>query len=125
MKTLFLLFITCVFTFKVYAEENIILMADQAQEFSLDIGNSMANLAEEFKARSSNACELYQKLQYKLTHTKVIGDFKNSKRLQYRIDWYKNPEVDLFKICSPNFYSDIEYGFLMLHSRSMKRMRFN
>ena len=103
----------------------IISNAAEAREFAHGIGSKMYQLAEAFQSRESSACELYKSLQYSLTHTTVKGNFQDSARLQYRINWYKDPEVDLYKICIPNFYSDVEYKFLMVHAKSMSNMQFD
>jgi len=121
MKLLFALFLSLtIFCTKSYSQ-NIILQNEREAKFFTDLlSREMKELATAYFEHDSKACDLYNKFHHKLSTTIVEGSYFNSARLTFRINWYKNPEVNLFEICTkPKTYTANIYDFLILHSNSL------
>jgi hypothetical protein len=126
IKFVFTVFLFCIFASKAFsAEEFIIPSASVAKQYTQSLGQEMNTLAEKYKQLSSRSCRLYQDFQYKITHTRITGDFFHADRLDFRLNWYSNPEVDLVDICSnPKRFKPTIYNFLILHAKSIRAFTF-
>ena len=102
---------------------------EMATTYTKNLSDKMYFLAIEYyhSYPSLKICDLYLDLKNYLSQAQVKGKFNNYQRLEYRIKWYLDPEINLSPLCFENesakFVRPI-YDYLIEQSYSLKGFKY-